>query len=190
MKIYIPKDILSVSKEFSKFKTPEVRSAGFTEQSGQERGKGDLYDTVAGLMLTHYLAHHKIPCKYQMALLQGDDYDVKANDYTINIKTSGWSPKVDNFDEVKYHMAIKESEFHKLNSIYHQIMVHLDDPHPHLHFCGWIDLKSLGSLEKNSFYSEIPNTGGSKGLWIPSYHLRSFREMIGFLRISAHIADG
>jgi hypothetical protein len=184
MKVIIPTPLLITAQEFSKFKTPTKRTAGFSEQEGQKRGVGDLVDTVASMMLTHYLGSHNIPCKYQLALWQGDTFDIEVNTSvtrTINVKGSTWQPRIDDFGKVNYHMAIKKSEFHKLNNIFSQVMVHLnpDDDKPHLHFCGWFDTSSLPSdPEKSEYFGEIPNTGGSKGLWIPSSDLRPFSEFL------------
>jgi len=184
MKIQIPKALLITAQEFSKFKTPIKRTAGFKEQAGQKRGVGDLVDTVASLMLTHYIASHNIPCKYQLALWQGDQFDIEVNGIvikTINVKGSTWQPRIDDFSKVNYHMAIKESELHKLSDIFVQVMVHLEPENdsPHLHYCGWFDTKLLPSNPKTSpYYKEIPNTGGSEGLWIPSSDLKSFDELL------------
>lgn len=188
MKVEIPRALLIMAQEFSKFKTPAKRTAGFQEQSGQKRGIGDLIDTVSSLMLTHYIASHGIPCKYQLALLQGDTFDVETNGSmtkTINVKGSAWQPRVDDFNQVNYHMGIKESEFHKLNNIFSQIMVHLEPENdkPHIHYCGWFDAASLPSdPTKSEYYQTIPNTGGSKGLWIPSSDLRPFSELLDQIR--------
>lgn len=185
MKVYIPKALLITAKAFSKYKTPQIRSAGFTEQSGQKRGHGDLCDTVASMMMALYIGSNNLPCKYQIALWQGDDFDLEVNKKSINLKASSWQPNTDDFEVVKYHMGIKESEFHKINDIYQQVMVHLDDPKdpPHIHFCGWIASDSLSlPLNKNKYYKEIPNTGGSKGLWIPSTDLQSFSTLLTKVR--------
>lgn len=184
MKIPIPKALLITAQEFSKFKTPLKRTAGFQEQSGQKRGIGDLVDTIASMMLTHYIASHNIPCKYQLALWQGDQFDIEVNGATtktINVKGSTWQPRIDDFGKVNYHMAIKESEIHKLSNIFTQIMVHLEPENepPHLHYCGWFDTALLPSDPKTSpFWKEIPNTGGSKGLWIPSSELNPFGNLL------------
>lgn len=184
MKVNIPKALLKTAQEFSKFKTPTQRTSGFTEQSGQPRGRGDVVDTAASLMLTHYIASQNIPCKYQLSLLQGDNFDIETNgkiSKTINVKGSVWQPNFDDFNKVKYHLAIKKSEFHKLNDIFLQVMVHLDPPvdNPHLHFCGWIDTADLLlPLTENPWYTELPHTGGSMGLWIPSANLRPFSDLI------------
>lgn len=190
MKVYIPKALLKTAQEFSKFKTPDKRTSGFLEQQGQKRGHGDILDTIASMMLTHYLAAHQIPCKYQLALLQGDDFDIETgikNKNTINVKASNWQPSDDfsTANSVNYHMAIKESEFNKLNSIYQQVMVHLNplNDNPHIHFCGWLKLDSLElPLENNLHFGSIPNTGGSKGLWIPAKILNPFDQLISALK--------
>jgi len=186
VKVDIPKAILVIAQEFSKFKTPPVRTAGFQEQQGQIRGTGDVLDTVGTLMLTHHLASDNIPVKMQLALWQGDDYDLEGNGLSINLKTSAWQPSSDDFSQVNYHMAIKESEFNKLTDIFIQTMVHLTPPPgviPHVHFCGWIETKLLDyPLITNPYYGELPNTGGSRGLWIPARDLRPFSELADRLR--------
>lgn len=182
---YIPKAVLVLAKEFSKFKTPPIRTAGFQEQEGQIRGNGDILDTVGTLMLTHHLASSNIPVKMQLALWQGDDYDLEANGISINLKTSAWQPSSDDFSQINYHMAIKESEFNKLTDIFVQTMVHLNPPSgtPHVHFCGWMKTKQLSyPLVKNQYYKELPNTGGSMGLWIPACDLNPFSELESYLR--------
>jgi hypothetical protein len=157
MKVIIPTALLVIAQEFSKFKTPLKRTAGFSEQKGQKRGDGDLVDTIASMSLTHYLGAHQIPCKYQLALWQGDNFDIEINTSvtrTVNVKGSTWQPRVDDFDKVNYHMAIKKSEFDKINDIYIQIMVHLntEGEKPHLHYCGWFDASTLPTDRTKSEY--------------------------------------
>lgn len=181
MKVEISQSLISVSKDFSQFKTPKKRTSGFLEQEGQIRGSGDLLDTVGAFMLTRYLADNNIPCKMQLSLWQGDDYDLEVNGKTINLKTSSWQPKVDDFVKTKYHMPIKESEFNKLSDYFVQAFVHLtpDTGNPHIHFCGWLATRELTfPLINNEYYSELPNTGGSRGIWIPSLNLKSFNVLI------------
>lgn len=179
MKVYIPNSIILDSTEFSKFKTPAIRTKGFSEQSGQTRGNGDLLDTVGCFMLLHHLASSHIPSTYHLTLLQGDETDLtvksKNKNVTINVKTSSWQPKDDN-PESYCHLAVKESEFNKVSDIYSQIMVHLNpiNDKPHIHFCGWIWSNSLNFEDVTT----IPNTGGSKGLWIPSSSLNKFEDLV------------
>jgi len=171
MRVDVHKALLLVAQEFAQFKTPKKRTAGFQEQQGQKRGEGDILDTVGTFLLTHYLGAHDVPTKLQLALRQGDEYDVETNlsrKLTINLKTSAWQPKVDDFGKTKYHMAIKESEFEKMTDIFLQAMVHLNPPNdvPHIHLCGFIEtVKFSVPLTENPYYGIIPHTGESKGLW-------------------------
>lgn len=184
MKIYVPEHFISTAKCLSKGKTPNVRTKGFQEQQGQERGVGDISDTVGCFVMFQYLVNLKIPCEYHLTALMGDKTDlsmvVKNVIMTLNIKTSAWQPN-DDRPEKYCHLAIKESEFDKLNDCYFQVMTHLNpttlqaNDKPHVHLCGGI-LKE--SLDFDKWYGNIPNTGGSKGLWIPAENLKPMLELI------------
>jgi hypothetical protein len=178
MKVYVPEHFILTAKSLSKGKTPAIRTKGFQEQSGQQRGAGDISDTVGCFALFQYLVELKIPSEYHLTALQGDqtDLSIKLNNitYSLNVKTSSWQPN-DDKPETCCHLAIKESEFDKLSDFYYQIMTHLSPTNdkPHVHFCGGI---SKDSLDLKKYYQTIPNTGGSKGLWIPASNLISIKK--------------
>jgi len=180
MKVYVPEHFISTAKCLSKGKTPSIRTKGFKEQEGQERGIGDMLDTVGCFVMFQYLVSLKIPCEYHLTALMGDATDlsmvVKKLTKTLNIKTSAWQPK-DDQPEKHCHLAIKESEFDKLSDYYFQIMTHLSpvDDKPHVHLCGGI---SKDDLDFKKWHNEIPNTGGSQGLWIPADCLKPMTELI------------
>lgn len=180
MKVYVPEHYILTARCLSKGKTPTVRTKGFQEQSGQQRGAGDVSDTVGCFALFQYLVELGIPPEYHLTALQGDQTDltikIKNQTFTVNVKTSSWQPE-DDRPEKHCHLAIKESEFNKLNDFYYQVMTHLNpkNDRPHIHFCGGIAKESL-DFEK--WFGSIPNTGGSKGLWIPSSSLKSIQELV------------
>lgn len=182
MKVYVPEHFISTAKCLSKGKTPNVRTKGFQEQKGQERGAGDVFDTVGCFVMFQYLVSLRIPCEYHLTALMGDQTDlsmvVKKTTMTLNIKTSAWQPK-DDQPEKHCHLAIKESEFDKFSDCYFQIMTHLspENDKPHVHFCGGILKTDICNIP-DKWYGVIPNTGGSKGLWIPADQLKPMSELI------------
>lgn len=180
MKVYVPEHYIKTATCLSKYKTPAIRTKGFEEQAGQQRGAGDISDTVGCFSLFQYLAEMNIPTAYHLTALQGDQTDLTIKIATgtldINVKTSSWQPREDD-PEKCCHLAIKESEFDKLDDLYFQIMTHLspDGDKPHVHFCGGIE---KASLDFDKWYGTIPNTGGSKGLWVPVKSLKPISELI------------
>jgi hypothetical protein len=181
MKVYVPDHIIKTAKELSKNKTPAKRTKGFDEQPGQKRGDGDLSDTVACFTLFSYFTGTlKIPTIYPITALQGDLTDllitVGSSTKSINVKASNYQYKDHDEPEKCCHLAIKESEFDKLDDLYIQIMTHLSpaNDNPHIHFCGGIARKDLDFSKKE----EIPNTGGTFGLWIPAKRLKPIHNLI------------
>ena len=184
MKVYVPEHFITTARCLSKGKTPAVRTKGFQEQEGQDRGVGDVLDTIGCFVMYQYLVSLKIPCAYHLTALMGDETDlsmiVNKVTRTLNIKTSAWQPR-DDQPEKRCHLAIKESEFDKLSDCYFQIMTHLSptDDKPHVHLCGGI-LKN--QLDFDKWRGSIPNTGGSTGLWIPADCLKSMPDLINELK--------
>jgi hypothetical protein len=180
MKVFVPEHFILTAKCLAKGKTPAVRTKGFQEQAGQERGAGDVADTVGCFAMFQYLVGFGLPTEYHLTALQGDETDLTvtlaAGKVSLNVKTSSWQPK-DDAPEKHCHLAIKESEFDKVSDYYFQIMTHLspENEKPHLHFCGGI---AKEALDFKQWYGTIPNTGGSKGLWIPASELKPVKELM------------
>jgi hypothetical protein len=73
----IPDYVLAFAKDFSRFKTPEVRTKGAVESANQSRGEPDWIDTVATLMLWHVLARGSLPVTIFITANSGDITDLR-----------------------------------------------------------------------------------------------------------------
>jgi hypothetical protein len=195
VKLDIPEGLIPFAREFSRPKTPHRRTQGFAEQQGHERGEGDMLDTVGSLMLWKYLVDNGVPATYLLTALQGDEADLKTGpvDRTINInvKTSKWQQRGrDNPCQV-CHLTVKRVEFDKLPDVFVQVMVQLapeGGERPHVHLCGWISTRSDAFRKQKE--QEIPNTGGSRGLWIASADFTPIQALPSFLARGASVAVG
>jgi hypothetical protein len=86
-------------------------------------------------------------------------------------------------------MAIKAVEFDKAAHIYVQIMVYIepeDKGRPHVHLCGWFPARKPGGQFTKEWNAqeeqEIPNTGGSRGFWIPNKDFRPIDTLVRLLK--------
>jgi hypothetical protein len=183
MKVFIPDGVIAFAREFSRFKTPEKRTQGWNEQPHEVRGEGDVLDTIGTLMLWRYLREHDVPTTYLLTGGQGDDADLQVKfepsqgavrTLNINVKTSKHEWQNDTTPCARGHLTIKKVEFEKdVFDIYAQVFVHLQPPEghgpPHVHLCSWIGRKSKTFTSQEE--TEIPNTAGERGFWIPLKHM-------------------
>lgn len=146
-------------------------------------------DTVGTLMLWRYLAQAGLHTTYYLTGNGGDETDIRVHSqnvkFDINVKTSAWQPNNDAVLPSRGHIAVKAVEFDKpLPDIYAQVIVHdrpINDT-PHVHLCNFIAIDSevFRNHAKRKDINEIPNTGGTKGLWIPSSDAMPVENMAGW----------
>lgn len=184
MKVYIPSGLLSFSREFSSYKTPDQRTQGWNEQPHETRGEGDHLDTVGSLMLWRYLAGSGLPVTYHLTAGEGDEADVQVSHngdpVYVNVKTSKYDEWEGDPEDNNYHVAVKQVELEKkLPDIYAQIFVHLEgEDGPHVHLCGWIDTSSQ-EFEDEPKDQNIPGTPDSqRGMWIDRGTLNGLELLI------------
>lgn len=183
MRLDLPTGLEAFAREFSRYKTPEKRTQGFADTKELPRGDGDTCDTIGSLMLWRHLCEHDIPTTYLLTGRQGDEADVRVGAGTIsldiNVKTSTFCWADDRPCE-RNHIAVKQEELAKaLPDLYVQLFVHLKTTETHVHLCNWIATQSAEF--RAAEVTNIPGTGGQKGLWIPVRDTRPASELVAYL---------
>ena len=191
MRVDLPPGLMEFAQEFSKHKTPARRTQGWEEQEHEVRGQGDVVDTIGTLMLWRFLAEHGVHCTYYLTGNGGDETDIRIHhqgrNFDINVKTSVWQPDDDSVLPSRGHIAVKGVEFEKaLPTLYAQVIVHLTDHDgvPHVHLCNFIPVES-SQFQRHALHratTEIPMSGGTKGLWIPSNDAAPIRRLPEWIR--------
>lgn len=192
MKIDIPDGVIEFSKEFSRYKTPAVRTQGWKEQPHEQRGEGDMLDTLGSLMLWRYLVQNNVPVTYLLTGRQGDDADLQVKFkrperekplLDINVKTSKFDWEKQKDPCKPGHLAIKEVEFNKsVFDVYAQVFVHLNTSEkPHIHICGWIGRKDE-AFERQKV-RVIPGTPDVLGFWIPCGDLQPMEAFLKHVKL-------
>lgn len=191
MRIDLPDGLFDFASEFSRYKTPDVRTQGWEEEADEDRGQIDIQDTIGTLMLWRFLAEQGIHCTYLLTANGGDETDIRVHqsnrNLDINVKTSAWQPDDDSSLPALGCIAVKTLEFKKpLPAVYAQVIVHINDHDGvhHVHLCNFIPVSS----EQFKIYAdrrdvtEIPRSKGTKGLWIPSKDAAEIRLLPKWLR--------
>jgi len=178
-RIVIPGPILDYANFTYKAYVPDRRASGFLEQSGQKRGQGDLLALIGSLLIYDLICKHKKVCQLEMTSGDGDSRDISVRIggkfRPINIKTSAYGPYRDGLN-----LFVKEEEIGKDFFAFIQCFVHIDEE-PHVHIPGGLSVKSRVWEKFSGTLSDIPNTGGHRGIKISCeklYPFKSFLEII------------